>query len=175
MSYGKPLLTPRVPVEDCRCLGFYRMVFSSRCDSWLTFFFSTFAFYLFLAGGEFLVSDCCDCCSCSCCCCCCDCRDSGCRLSLCMFVVYIYGRAWSLLAIFTPPRTQLSRTTDRLQLIVAGIFSYQHSCRQRHEDTDSQPKPPSVSQLPPPPSPLPPPPALHFIYIAFFVLSSLKH
>lgn len=26
------------------------------------FLFSTFAFYLFLAGGEFLVSDCCDCC-----------------------------------------------------------------------------------------------------------------
>lgn len=33
-----------------------------RFSTWLTFFFSTFAFYLFLAGGEFLVSDCCDCC-----------------------------------------------------------------------------------------------------------------
>jgi len=68
----------------------------------------------------------------------------------------------SLLAIFTPPRTQLSRTTDRLQLIVAGIFSYQHSCRRRHR---SQTLRPLLLPL------------LHFIYIsiAFFVLSSVNH
>lgn len=79
----------------------------------------------------------------------------------------VCGRAWTLLAIFTPPRTQLSRTTDRLQLIVAGIFSYQHSCRLHRFPANSPSVPP-----PPPPAPPTPPPALHFIYIAFFVLSS---